>query len=99
MEVDHDDADLAQMEMDTSLDSRYPQGVASKYRRIMQHIRIAARKNQLYQIGSLRLKKMQARDGEERIWINDKYRLELAFEGTPPDERVRILRISNHYGD
>jgi plasmid maintenance system killer protein len=99
MEAEHDDPELAKMETDTSLDSRYPQGVAKKYRWVMQQIRIAAKKSQLYQIGSLRLKKLEDRGLEERMWINDKYRLEMVFEGILPDETVRILRISNHYGD
>ncbi len=98
MDVEHDDPDLSVLETDPSLDARHPKGVARKYRWVMQQIRLAVRKNQLYQIGSLQLKKLEGSD-DEAMWINKKYRLEMVFLGTPPDERVRILRISNHYGD
>jgi len=99
MDVEYADPDLAVLETDLSLDSKYPKGIAKKFRWVMQQIRLATQKNQLYQIGSLRLKKLEGRENDERMWLNDKYRLEMVFSGEPPDEKVQILRISNHYDD
>ena len=97
MQVEHADPDLAALEVDESLDAKWPKGIGKKYRWVMQQIRLAAQKKQLYQIGSLRLLKLQGRENEERMWLNDKYRLEMTFTGEAPDERATILRISNHY--
>jgi plasmid maintenance system killer protein len=99
MEVEHADADLAQLEIDPRGDSAFPQGVGKKYRWVMQQIRLAAQKKQLYQIRSLRLRKLERPGNDERMWLNDKYRLEMMFSGEPPNEKVKILRISNHYDD
>ena len=99
MRVDHADSDLATLEMDTSLDAKYPKGIGKKYRWVMQQVRLAARKNQLYQIGSLRLKKLKRPGNDEAMWLNGQWRLEMTFSGEPPDESVTILRISNHYDD
>ncbi len=99
MDVEHADPDLAALETNLLLDANYPQGIGKKFRWVMQQIRLAVRKNQLYQIGSLRLKKLERPGNDERMWLNDKYRLEMVFSGEPPDEKVTILRISNHYDD
>jgi plasmid maintenance system killer protein len=99
MEVEFADPDLAELYTDMTRDADFPQGIGKKFRWVVQQIRNAAKKNQLYQIRSLRLKKLERPGNDERMWLNDKYRLEMVFSGEPPDERVTILRISNHYGD
>lgn len=99
MDVTHADPDLDRMERETSLDGRFERGIAKKFRWVMQQIRLARGKVQLYQIGSLRLKKLKRPGNDEAMWLNDKWRLEMEFTGTPPDEQVTILRISNHYDD
>ncbi len=98
MNVEHADPSLAEMEKGPGpRDSDFPQGIAKKFRWVMQQIRMAAKKAQLYQIRSLRLKKLERPGDDERMWLNDKYRLEMVFSGEPPDETVTILRITNHY--
>ena len=99
MEVEHADPDLADLETSKQRDAAYPKGIGKKFRWVMQQIRAASRKTQLYQIRSLRLKKLERPGDDERMWINVKYRLEMVFSGEPPNEKVTILRISNHYDD
>ena len=97
MKVEHADPELAKLETDKRRDANYTKGIGKKFRWVMQQIRIATRKAQLYQIRSLRLKKLKRPGDDEAMWLNDKSRLEMVFSGEPPDETVTILRISNHY--
>lgn len=98
MDVEHADPDLAALERDKGLDSDYPQGIGKKYRWVMQQIRMARQKSQLHQIRSLKLKKLERPGDDWAMWLNEKYRLEMLFSGEPPNEKVTILRITNHYG-
>ena len=69
MDVEHADLDLADLEASKERDGAYPKGVARKFRWVMQQIRAASRKTQLYQIRSFRLKKLERPGEDERMWI------------------------------
>lgn len=97
MNVEFADPVLAKLETDERHDADYPKGIGKKFRWVMQQIRIAARKSQLYQLRSLKLKKLTRPGEDEAMWLNKKYRLEMIFSGEPPNETVTMLRISNHY--
>jgi plasmid maintenance system killer protein len=97
LQVEHADPALELLERDPSQDTKWPKGVGKKFRWVMQQIRIVDRKNQLYQFGSLRLKKLERPGDDEAMWLNDQWRLEMLFSGEPPNEKVVILRITNHY--
>jgi plasmid maintenance system killer protein len=99
LQVEHADPALALLERDKSEDSKWPKGIGKKFRWVMQQIRVVDRKNQLYQFGSLRLKKLKRPGNDEAMWLNDQWRLEMVFSGEPPNEKVVILRITNHYDD
>jgi plasmid maintenance system killer protein len=99
LEVEFADPDLELLEKEPSQDSKYEKWVGKRFRYTMQIIRTVDRKNQLYAFKGLRLKKLERPGEDEAMWLNEKWRLEMVFSGKQPDEKVRILRISNHYGD
>ena len=99
LQVEHADPNLARVETDAAFAAGLDVGIAKKFRYVMQQIRIVTRKNQLYQYGGLRLKKLTRPGDEYRMWLNDKWRLIVEFSGEEPNEIVRILRIENHYDD
>ena len=97
--VEYADPDLALLETDTSQDSKHAKGIGKRFRYAMQIIRTVKSENGLYQFGGLHYKRLKRPGGESAVWLNDKWRLEMIFSGESPDEKVRILRISNHYDD
>lgn len=97
--VEHADAELALLETDKAHDAKYAQGVGKRFRFAMQIIRTVKAENGLHQFGGLHYKRLKRPGGESAVWLNDKWRLEMIFSGDAPNEKVRILRISNHYDD
>lgn len=97
--VEHADPDLALLETDKAQDARYAQGVGKRLRFAMQIIRTVNTEKDLYRFNGLHYKRLKRPGGESAVWLNDKWRLEMIFSGEAPDEKVRILRISNHYDD
>jgi plasmid maintenance system killer protein len=97
--VEHADQELALLETDRAQDPKYAQGVGKRFRFGMQIIRTVKTENDLYRFNGLHYKRLKRPGGESAVWLNDKWRLEMIFSGDPPNEKVRILRISNHYDD
>jgi plasmid maintenance system killer protein len=96
--VEHADPDLARLERNEPGEvAKWPPGIGRKFQWVMQQIRGVDRKNQLYQFRSLRLKKLERAGDDEAMWLNEQWRLEMLFSGEPPNEKVVILRITNHY--
>src|SRR5258708_38469888 len=97
LEVEHADPELARLEADTSQDAKYAKGIGKRFRFSMQIIRQVQTERDLYRFNGLRYKRLKRPGGESAVWLNDQWRLEMIFSGEAPNEKVRILRISNHY--
>jgi plasmid maintenance system killer protein len=101
--VEHADPDLERTEknasQDKSFDGGFEKGIAKRFRYTMQLIRTVNRKNQLFQFGGLRFEKIKSSQTEWSMRLNKKYRLVVEPSGEEPNEKIRILRIENHYDD
>lgn len=99
LDVKHADPDLLALETDTPQDARYDKGIGKRFRFTMQIVRTVESKGKLHQFGGLRLEKLKNAETEWSMRLNDRWRLIVEFEGEPPKELIRILRISDHYDD
>jgi len=104
LEVEHADPELATLEADPSRDSGFDggtaKGIAKRFRATMQIIRTVSKINKLHQYNGLRYHRVPGSNTEWGLRLNQKWRLIVEPSGEETEnEKMRILRIDNHYGD
>lgn len=80
---------------------RYQPDVVKRYKRGVDYLKWASRKEDLYRINSLHFEALKGdRSGHFSIRINDQYRIEFTMQETV-DEPImticNIVKLSNHY--
>lgn len=100
IEVSHDDPDLVRLETDRDFTAGFEIGIVKAFRKVMQLIRTVSQKSVLHRFNGLRFEQLKGKRAHQHSGrLNKKWRLIMEFNGDPPDERVLIKGIENHYGD
>lgn len=102
--VEHDDSELEKLENDPSMDRGFDggtaKGIAERFRATMQTIRTVSKISKLHQFNGLRYHPVPGSKTEWGMRLNRKWRLIVEPSGEETEnEKMRILRIDNHYGD
>jgi len=100
IEVAHADPEIARLETEPVFTAGFDKPVVKGYRKAMQIIRSVSQKTVLYRFNGLHFEQLSGKRAHEHsVRLNKKWRLIMEFSGAPPEERVLIKGIENHYGD
>lgn len=98
MYVDFLDKRLEELETNDASSGDYPAEVVKAFRKRMQFIRAAVDERDLYQMKSLRFKKLKGdRSGERSMRLNDQWRLILRIQTGTPKNTAVILAIEDYH--
>lgn len=80
---------------------RYQPDIIKRYKRCVDYLKAASRKEDLFLINSLKFEALQGdKDGRFSIRVNDKYRIEFTLSETIEEPILticNIVKLSNHY--
>lgn len=80
---------------------RYQQDIIKRYKRCIDYLKAASRKEDLFLINSLNFEALHGdKEGRFSIRVNDKYRLEFTLSETIEEPILticNIVELSNHY--
>ena len=97
MNVRFEDEHLHQMETDPQFDGGYEQGVAKKFRMVMNVIRQAPDERDFYQLKSLHFEKLRGSRSEQRsMRLNQQWRLIVRIEDGSP-KTIVIVGIEDYH--
>lgn len=97
MEVDFEDDDLDRLETDPRFTNRLSSDLVRAFRKVMQYIRAASDERDFYEMKALHFEKLEGREGERSMRLNNQYRLVVRLEGEAPNKRVVIVEIDDYH--
>ena len=97
MDVEHADADLANLETDRAATGGLGDAVDRGFRKVMQIIRAAPDERDFYGLKSLHFEKLKgSRKHQRSLRINKKWRLIIELHGGAP-KIVRVIGIEDYH--
>jgi toxin HigB-1 len=99
MDVQHNDAELEQMEADPDFPGSYSRPLVRAFRKVLNLIRAVRNETALYQRKGLRLERLKGnRDHQHSMRLNDQWRLIVEFHERPgPNNNVCVIEGIEDY--
>jgi len=98
MDVEHDDANLARLEVDRSATAGHGDGIDRRFRKVMQVIRAAVDERDFYRLKSLHFEQLGGpRKGQRSMRLNKQWRLVVELRGAAPRKKVGICGIEDYH--
>jgi proteic killer suppression protein len=97
MDVSFRDQAMSRLETDPTFTGGHSAAIVKAYRNRMNFIRQAPDERDLYAWKSLHFEKLQGREPQHSIRLNDQWRLIIEFEGAAPNKKIVIVGIEDYH--
>jgi proteic killer suppression protein len=88
---------LNRLEIDPKEDCGFPQPVVRAFRKRVQMIRSARDERDFYVLKSLHYEKLQGRESQRSMRLNDQWRLVIEIEGKGENKTAVIVSIEDYH--